>query len=276
MATTNIRIQATAEFYEALLEEQEKRRNKTGKKTALGDIIIELCKNQLNSTPTDHNSDQFTPQNDQKPRQNDYELIMMAEKRLRLVKSMEDYLASREDMINRREHDLYAREAKLKAEQDELLEDKTAFLDQKIQSQNKSIDGVIEARLSNDMAAKELSAKNEQLTALKEEIAYLRDHLEKRLSQLDKKDEPSIMDKLMPFLPSIITVVGMFLMYRKFDPANDQDPVQKEINKVFKNLDPKNREEMTKALMDAVGRFSGNEKEDDQKSEQSKKIPGKD
>lgn len=62
--------------------------------------------------------------------------------------------------------------------------------------------------------------------------------------------------KLTPFLPSIITIVGMFLMYRKFDPGNKQDPIQKEINKVFKTLDPKSREEMTKAVMEAVGRVT--------------------
>ena len=63
-------------------------------------------------------------------------------------------------------------------------------------------------------------------------MAYLRNHLEKQLSLPDKKEDPSILDKLMLFLPSIITIVGMFMMYRKFDPNHDQDPVQKEINKV--------------------------------------------
>lgn len=267
MDTTNIRIQASAEFYQALLEEQEKRRNKTGKKTSLGDIIIELCSNQLISTPIDQHSEHYSPRNDQNAGQNDREVLIMAEKRLRLVKTMEDYLASREDIISKREQDLAEREEKLQVEQDKLFDDKSAFLDQKLQNQNKSIDGVIETRISNDMAKKELSAKNEQLITLKEEITYLRDHLEKRLSYLDKKEEPSIMEKLMPFLPSIMSVVGMYLMYRKFDPNNDQDPVQKEINKVFKTLNPDSKDALTKALMEAVGKFGGVGKGDDQKSQ---------
>ncbi len=271
MDTTNIRIQASTEFYEALLEEQEKRRGKTGKKTSLGDIIIELCSNQLNSTPIDQHSDHYSPGNDQNATQNDRDVLMLAEKRLRLVKSMEDYQSSREDIISKREQDLAEREEKLQAEQDKLFDDKTAFLDQKLQNQNKSIDGVVETRLSQDIAKKELSAKNEQLITLKEEITYLRDHLEKRLSQLDKKEEPSVMDKLMPFLPSIISVVGMYLMYRKFDPNNDQDPVQKEISNVFKTLNPDSKDALTKALMEAVGKFGGVEKEKDQKVDQKEK-----
>jgi Ca2+-binding EF-hand superfamily protein len=65
------------------------------------------------------------------------------------------------------------------------------------------------------------------------------------------------MDKLMPFLPSIISVVGMYLMYRKFDPNNDQNPVQKEISNVFKTLNPVSKDALTKALMEAVGKFGG-------------------
>jgi len=270
METTNIRIQAGQEFYEALLKEQEKRRGILGKKTSLGDIIIEICNKQLFSDHFDQKNDQKNTGNDQnKVQKVPAEVDLMPEKHLKMIKSLEDYLSTRESAIIRRERDLAERTERLQQETDAFFDEKAEFLDQKLRNQNQSIDGVVEARISQDLAKKELSAKNEQIAAMKEEISYLRGQLEKGLAQTDKKEERSVMDKLMPFLPSIITVVGMFLMYRKFDPGNDQDPVQKEINKVFKSLDPVNREALTEKLKEAIGQFSGEVKGDATKKEKS-------
>ena len=44
------------------------------------------------------------------------------------------------------------------------------------------------------------------------------------------------------------------------------DPVQKEINKVFKTLNPDSKDALTKAVRETVGKFSGIGKGDDQKS----------
>jgi glycerophosphoryl diester phosphodiesterase len=199
----------------------------------------------------------------------------MTGKHLEIIKSTDDYLSARETALIRRERDLAERADRLQQETDKFFEEKTEFLDKKLQNQAQSIDGIVETRISQDIAKKELAAKNEQITDIKEELKYLRKQLEQGIALSHKKDEKTLMDKLMPFMPSVITVVGMFLMSKKFDPNNDQDPVQKEINNVFKSIDPKNRETLTKALRDAIGNYSAVVNKDDQnndhKSDQKEK-----
>lgn len=168
METTNIRIQAGQAFYEALLREQEKRRSKSGKKTSLSDIIIEICNNYLLSDPFDQKSDQKTPGNDQNSAQKgSKEPEFASEKHLKMIKSLEEFLLSRETVLIRREHDLSEREERLRTETDKFFDDKTEFLDRQLCRQNQSIDGVVESRIAQDLAKKEISAKNDQLVAPK-------------------------------------------------------------------------------------------------------------
>ena len=261
METTNIRIQAGKEFYDALLAEQIKRRGRSGRKTSISYIIIDICNLYLFSGHFDQKSALKSHENDQNRAakgSNDPDFV--PEKYLKVIKSLEEFLLSRETALIQRERDLSERESRLREETDKFFEDKATFLDQQLSKQNQSIDGVVESRISANLAKKEIASRNDKIATLKEENEYLRQQLDKGLLRADKKKEQTLLQKLMPFLPSIITIVGMFLMYRKFEPGNEQDPIQKEINKVFKTLDPKNREEMTKALMEALRRFSSSEK----------------
>ena len=270
METTNIRIQAGMEFYEALLAEQAKRRGRSGRKTSISDIIIDICNLYLFPGLFDQKSALKSHENDQNRAakgSNDPDFV--PEKYLKLIKSHEEFLLSRETALIHRERDLSERESRLREETDKFFDDKAVFLDQQLSKQNQSIDGVVESRISANLAEKEIASRNDKIATLKEENEYLRQQLDKGLLRTDKKEEQTLFQKLMPFLPSIITIVGMFLMYRKFDPGNEQDPIQKEINKVFKTLDPKSREEMTKVLMEAVGKFSES-KDSDQKNKLKK------
>lgn len=223
--------------------------SKTGKKTSLGDIVTEFCRIGMKSLRFVGNFDQNQPEIDQNSPnfdQNSVEIDhsepdFLIRKQIESIQNWENNISTRENRLIMREEELYEQAEYLRKETIELYETKAEFLEQKLHEQQTLIDGVVESRMTQDRTKQELVAKKEQLSGLQDEIASLR----KQLQQPEKKKE-TIMDKLMPFLPSIISVVGMFMMYQKLDQKHDPDLLKEEVIKAIKAMSEKEQKELQK------------------------------
>jgi hypothetical protein len=257
MRTTNIRIQAGKDLHDALLAEQEKRRNQTGGKTSLSDIIIEICRNHFESGKSEIQPTSLPVQNNSNSSQKDITMFNeIMDRRLKVIKPLDQYLSEREMKIQLSELDFLKKFDKLLQLSEKLSNDQISFLEQKFQNQKNSLDGMIESKISHDMALKELTLKNDQISELKEELQNLKELFTKTQSDAEKGKDKNMLDKLLSFLPMILAIAGFFLLRKKGDQNADQSSLQKEIDKVLEKLDKEHQDELIKLIKESIKRFS--------------------
>lgn len=271
METTGIRLDVEPWLYQVLIEEQEQRRQKTGRKQSLSSIIIEFFMKGLTvseyfvqkTTDSEHKNRSYV-QNFHGHVQNnteDYpqifhpdldEIASLKENLLRQQQELQckdRHLATREHEINKKETELAEKMQKVIKEWNELL-------DNKEQSQHKSFDK-IHMKLQFEQKNNELTYKTETVKKLKQENIQMKENIITILRKIDHQTEKNVMfDYIVPFLPSVICIIGFFITNRKIDNILELNRIQAEIGNIMKKLSDADRKSLSAKLEESIKRFS--------------------
>jgi DNA repair exonuclease SbcCD ATPase subunit len=272
METTGIRLEIEPWLYRILIEEQEQRRQKTNRKQPLSAILLEFCtkgltvseysvQNQAHSVQKNsgyvQNFQGFEHNNDSESTPEMYkvnvdEITKLKETLLRQRQELQDkdrHLASREQEIKEKENEITEKKHKALQEWNEIL-------DIKEQSQQKSIDR-IQQQGHIEQQIKELEVKKEAIKMLKQENMQLKEDVVKILHKIDQQTEKNIIfDYIVPFLPSVISIIGFFLTNRKIDNIQELNPIQSEISNIMKKLSDADRKMLSTKLEESLKAFS--------------------
>jgi len=271
METTGIRLEIEPWLYRILIEEQEQRRQKTNRKQPLSAILLEFCTKGLTvsecsvqNQPHSVQKISGSVQNFQGFEQNNSESIpemykinvdeitKLKETLLRQSQELQDkarHLASKEHEIKEKENEITEKKHKALQEWNEIL-------DSKEQSQQKSMDR-IQQQWHIEQQNKELEDKKEVTKKLKQENIQLKEDVIKILHKIDQQTEKNIIfDYIVPFLPSVISIIGFFLTNRKIDNIQELNPIQAEIGNIMKKLSDADRKKLSTKLEESLKAFS--------------------
>jgi hypothetical protein len=271
MVTTGIRLEVEPWLHEILTKEQEQRRQKTGRKQSLSTIIIEFCTKGLtvsnhivqNNSCSVQTSD-ASVQNFQGFVQNkpDVESRIYQTGLDDITKLKESLLREQQDLKEKerrlaiKEHEIKERENELTERTRQANQEWNEILDIKGQSQLKNIDK-IQLNWLNEQQQKELCDKTETIKKLKQENVQLKEDIIKTLRKIDQQTGKSvILDYIVPFLPSVISIIGFFMTNRKIDHIQDLSPIQAEIGNLMKKLNETDRQKLSTKLEESLKAFT--------------------
>jgi hypothetical protein len=253
------------------MEEQEQRKQKTGKKQSLSTIILEFCTKGLsvsshfaqNRTGSVQKKDDSV-QNFQGFEQNNTENNPLISKSdLDEIARLKENLLRQQQELQSKEHRLESRETEIKEKESELtektqkvLQEWNEFLVSKEQSQQKSFDKIGQ-RWQFEKQIQELDDKKETIKRLKQENIQLKEDFIKTLRKIDQQTEKNVIfDYIVPFLPSVISIIGFFITNRKIDNIQELDPVQAEIGNIMKKLSNTDKKKLSMKLEESLKAFS--------------------
>lgn len=271
MNTIGIRLEVEPWLYQVLMEEQGQRKQKSGRKQSLSAIILEFCTKGLSVSgqPVQNKpssvqkigsfvqnlagSVQNTPEDSPEMSKPTFdEIAKLKENLLRQgheLQRKECHLAIREQEIKEKEVELAERVQ-------EALQQWNEFLDRKEQLQQKNLHN-IQQRMQLEQQIQELNDKKETIIKLKQENIQLKDDVIKTLRKIDQQTEKNVIfDYIIPFLPSVISIIGFFVTNRKIDNLNELDPVQTEIGNIMKRLNDTEKKMLSAKLEESLKAFS--------------------
>lgn len=259
--TTNIRIEADDVLYNALVQEQERRRLKSTRKISLSTLIIEFCTKCLSEIM--HN-EQNSGQNEQRKDTGNNEMNISGQEnehylRDKMFKKQHDF-KEKEQNLNIREQNILNREREINTRLYELMKEQEELLDRKEQLQEEDPDTEHLQWLVKQMDS-ELKQKSETINEYKKETALQKDQIIKILLRLEQKSEKNIlMDYIVPFLPSVISIIGFFLTNRKINSIQELSPIQTEINNIMKKLSGAEKERFNALLTENIKKYEAAQK----------------
>jgi hypothetical protein len=107
-----------------------------------------------------------------------------------------------------------------------------------------------------EQQTKELADKTDNNKKLKQENVQLKDNIIKILQKIDQQTEKSIIfDYIVPFMPSIISIIGFFMTNRKIDNIQELLPVQEEIGNIMKKLSDPDKKKLSEKLKESLNRL---------------------
>jgi len=168
--TTGIRLEVPQSLYERLQAEQDKRRIKTGKKTALAAIIQEFCSEKLEENEnilSDVHDVHESVHNSENPDSGRIKTISDTEKRLR---QWEEQLSIKLKLSQERERMLNEREIEILQEKNDVLEIKSEVLDEREKLQQKTYEGT-ESMIEHQLLKNESKYKDERIQRLEKELS---------------------------------------------------------------------------------------------------------
>ncbi|MEI6580023.1 MAG: hypothetical protein WCN92_11270 [Eubacteriales bacterium] len=259
MKRIGIRVEVPEEMYRGLVELQELRWQESGKKPALSSVIIDLCQGKLTRDGQNVQASDDRVQNSVQSfgKLNRSLPEPLPDKRNR---QMDEFYTRLEAAQNERALLLRSQENDLMEAREDFFQKQNDFIQEKEKFTSKSLAGtdqIIELK----MLKLEVAQKTETLQALQREIDQNQSSIIKSLKTLEQSaKEPntgniSMWDKIIPWIPVAVNVVGMYLMYSKLNGKNDLSGLPQQISDVFKDLDPENKQKVTKTIMDAVQGF---------------------
>lgn len=271
MATTGIRLDVEPWLYDTLVEEQEQRRLKTGRKQSLSTIIIEFCMKGLTvselfvqKTTQSELENTSSVQNIQGSVQNNTikttEIIQINVDEIAKIKETtlrrEQELQLKEQRLAFREREITEKENELSEKNQKSIKEWNELLDNKEKSQHKSLDK-IHMRLQLEQQNKELNDKTEAFKKLKQENTQMREDIIKILRKIDQQTEKSVIfDYIVPFLPSVISIIGFFMTNRKIDNLQELNPIQTEIGIIMKKLSDADRKNLSSKLEESLKSYN--------------------
>jgi DNA repair exonuclease SbcCD ATPase subunit len=271
METTGIRLEVEPWLYQVLIEEQEQRRLKTGRKQSLSTIIIEFCTKGLTvfglsvqnkADSVQKNSDSVF--NIQGFVQNNHDNNPpMYQTNLYEIAKLKETLLRQEQELQEKEHRLANKESEIKEKENELVEKSkktihewNEILDNKEKAEQKSLDN-IQLKWKFEQQTKELADKTESNKKLKQDNYQLKEDIIRILQKIDQQTEKSIIiDYIVPFLPSIISIIGFFITNRKIDNIKELLPVQEEIGNIMKKLSDTDKKKLSEKLEESLKSFT--------------------
>jgi hypothetical protein len=285
MKTTGIRLEVEPWLYNVLIEEQEGRRQKTGRKHALSTLILEFCTKGLSFSrcflPVSGNFVQKKSDFEQKKddpvqnfegsvQQNSVQNALLSPLNLDEIAKLKETLLRKEQDLLEKERGMALREQEIADKETELeekalrtLEHWNDLLDSKEQSMQKSNEKILQ-KLEMDHQSKELTEKTELIKNLKKENERLKEHTLKILQKIDRQTEKNILlDYIVPFLPSIISIIGFFITNKKIENIQELNPIQTEIGNMMKKLSDTDKEKLSTKLEESLKSFSALRKGDD-------------
>jgi hypothetical protein len=268
---TGIRLEVEPWLYNILIKQQEQQRQKTGKKPSLSALILEFCTKGLsvsdhvvqnNSRSVQENNDsvqnlQGFVQDDPKKTSEMYEVNLeeiskLKESLLREqqeLKDKEHSLANKERDIEERENELTEKAIKAMQEWNELLDSKEQFHQRNIEK--------AEQKWLIEKQKTDLTDKIETIKILKQENLQLKKDIIETLQKIDKQTEKSLLlDYIVPFLPSVISIIGFFMTNRNIDHIQELSPILAEIGNLMKELSETDKQNLAKKLEESLKAFS--------------------
>ena len=276
MATTGIRLDVEPWMYKILCKEQEAQRQKDHKKPALSSLLLDYTKrgmvvsypsvqkiecSELEKASFEHDLG-YSVQNNAVKIANSQAL--MSEESAKMVENLlietqklderERRVSLREKEVKKMEDEQRWKELELAEKAQKILEKWNEFLEDKEQAQNKNIEEILQKR-DFEHQTKELTEAKEQHRKLRAENKHLQEEILAILEKIDKQTEKNLfMDTIAPLLPSIIGVIGFFMMNKKIDGVKDSDlsPALSDVNNVIKHLSESDQQKISKILSDTM------------------------
>jgi hypothetical protein len=267
MNTTGIRLEVEPWLYNILIEEQERQRQKSGRKQSLSSIILAFCTKGLSVSGLFVQNKAHSVQKTDDSVQ-DFEGFVqnhpeMYETNLDEIAKLKEAILRQGQELQRKERHLATREQEIKEKEVELVERTqealrqwNELLDNKEKSQQVNLDAIRQSLL-NEQQKTALSDKTEANRKLKLENIQLKEDIIKTIRKIDRQTEKNILfDYLIPFLPSVISIIGFFVTNKKIESIQELSPVQTEIGKIMKKLSDADKKNLSTKLEESLKAFS--------------------
>lgn len=158
-------------------------------------------------------------------------------------------------LVNRVE-EIKEKENELTEKSQKTLQDWNNLLDSKEQSHQIILDKV-QQKWQFEQQINELNEKNEAIKKMKQENVQLKEDVIKILRKIDQQTEKNVIfDYIVPFLPSVISIIGFFITNRKIDNIQELNPIQVEIGNIMKKLNDTDRKNLSAKLEESLKSFS--------------------
>jgi len=259
MNSTTIRIEVSGEIYQNLISLQEEQKSITHKKPSLSSLILDYfqkgltwSKNVQNGGNLSGNSEQNRVQNHENNVQNTREVSHLYVQNAKILAEKEEYLHKWEHKLREQMHNVHF-------ERNELLDKKAELLEMKEDAIEKNHEVPI-LRMSIEALELENSNFKELNKNLEKEKLKLSLRLEK-MESMDNRIQNSPFEKILPYAPAIISLLGIFILGKKLDNKTDLGSIQTKIQEAMKNLSPKDKEILDKKLEDILKMYVKNEKD---------------
>jgi DNA-binding protein len=168
----------------------------------------------------------------------------------------EQELYFREQRLTYREREIAEKENELSEKNQKYIKEWNKLLDSKELSEQKCLDKV-QMRLQLEQQNRDLVDKSEAVKKLKLENIQLREVIIKTLRKIDQQTEKSVIfEYIVPFLPSVISIIGFFMTNRKIDNLQELNPVQAEIGNIMKKLSDADRKSLSTKLEESLKIFN--------------------
>jgi len=284
---TSIRIEVPENLYEQLVLRQTKKRQSTGHKPSLASLILDFCKDGLNTNKSQEenvhsaqnnvHSAQKNGRREQKSVQNNVHLaqnndlnrthsdqnnsISTPESSIeRRLKHWEEHLSRWDTSLREKESLLKEKENDLFEQKEEMFQMKVDLLDHKDKFRQETLAGpdkIIESR----MMSYDLENKSKKIAELEESLreVKLNYHKAQKIAESQKENEntTTFWDDIKKYWPAILaglSIIGAYLMSRKKNKTK-LDPQLGKIAEILEELDPKGKESLGKAMLDLVENF---------------------
>jgi|GEM_PF-6759110 len=247
MATTQTRIELPDNIYRILKDEQQKRRDDSGKKVSLNELVLEYFMAGLQAKLSGLEN---VVDNSQQPSTNLPAVIMVKEKALELAQK-EQLIAQKEtslkyegEYIRTERSELRDQEQDIREQMQELYEMKDKIAEEKEKIRQMKLEKVEEI-VNLKILTADLAKKDEENRHLKEEIKHNKNIVIKLLERIDDNTESSFMkDWIKPLLPTILTIIGYFALNKKIESLKDIKPVIGEVDKMLSSVEPEKKAQM--------------------------------
>jgi len=249
--TTGIRLEVPQDLYERLQTEQEKRRVKTGKKSALATIILEFCSEKLEENENVHSDVQTVQksvQNSEYPNSAINKTDSDIEKRLR---KWEEQLSLKNKSLQEQERRLKEQEKEIFNEKMEILDLKSKVLDEREKLQQKTLEGT-ESIIELKLLQNESKHKDEKIQRLETELSIAKSKTQR--ANKDRKESESkpktIWEQIKPFLPTIaggLALIAAYFIAQK-NKKPELPPVLKEFVGLFDHLSEEDQKKLGEKL----------------------------
>jgi hypothetical protein len=253
---TSVRIEVPEYLYSAILKEQEYRKKRDGRKTAISDIIQEYF--QIGFEKAGHGGIETSGfaqiVAESGGNENDRKLLndlLQFEKQL---KKREESLKKSEQELTLARADINFGYSELHEKQMQVLEFKEGALDTLQKNQALQINAELFQAEIRDLKSKNDSQET-QINRLKKEIDEYKGKIIRSLNTIEQQTKQSILkDYILPLTPALITIVCFFTGNRQINKFADLQPIQKEIHSILSLLSPQDAEKFTGILRDAIDR----------------------